>query len=160
MTNRDPTGKPIGRGGVALDSNLLLVDVLGLDNPALISKFKRTDRYKSGDFDRIVATLNRYQGIHLTPNVVTEVSNLATALPERYRPTFVARLAEVLAVSSESYVASAGLLSRPECWRFGVTDLGLENLARSGLTVLTADRRLASYLAGQGLPVVDYFALP
>lgn len=149
-----------GRGGVVLDANLLLVYVIGLYDPGFIARYKRTDSYRPADFDLLVEIMASFDGLHVTPNLVTEVNGLANPMKGNYRDDFFANLADALRSAQEHYHPSSELAAHPLAVAFGLTDLGLERLAQTGLTIITADSRLAAYLRGSRLPAIEFKPLP
>src|SRR5437667_6470122 len=81
------------RAGILVDSNILLLLLVGNFNRRLISKFKRTQTFDEQDYDILVDLLANFGSIHTTPHVLTEVSNLSRSLPirniEDFAPTFI-----------------------------------------------------------------------
>lgn len=61
--------------GVLLDSNLLLLLLVGTLNPNLIGG-KRTSRYLPAHFDKLSELLAKFKCIVTIPHILTEVSNL------------------------------------------------------------------------------------
>jgi hypothetical protein len=61
-------------GGVLIDTNILLLHLIGLFDQARISKFKRTEQFVEEDFDTLQAFLGRFERKVTTPNIVTEVA--------------------------------------------------------------------------------------
>ena len=58
-----------------LDTNLLLVYVTGLSNPANLARLHHTRQYV-GDFPLLSRLINHFRTLLTTPNILTEVSNL------------------------------------------------------------------------------------
>src|ERR1700674_3017507 len=62
---------------IILDSNLLLLFIVGTASRDYISKHKRLQAYRDVDFTLLTQMLAAAPKIVLTPNTLTEVSNLA-----------------------------------------------------------------------------------
>lgn len=58
---------------VILDTNLLVLLVVGMTNRAFIGKHKRTRAYTEEDYDLLCLLLEQYQQIITTPSILTEV---------------------------------------------------------------------------------------
>src|SRR2546425_1973988 len=61
---------------IVLDTALLMLFVVGITNPALISRHKRLKEYTVGDFELLRNVMARASDVVVTPNVLTETSNL------------------------------------------------------------------------------------
>ena len=62
--------------GVLIDTNLLLVLLVGNIDLRLIGKTARTDKYSSADYERIRDLLVLFNRLILLPQVLTEAGNL------------------------------------------------------------------------------------
>jgi rRNA-processing protein FCF1 len=143
--------------GLLLDANVLLLWVVGLIDRKLIERFKRTaDRYQTGDFDILVDALSRFPRRVTTAHVLTEVSNLAGQIKQVNALARALVIARVIDEMHESTPAAKELAQRPAFRVFGLTDAAIDHAARQGITVLTDDGPLASWLVSQGLPVINF----
>ena len=59
-----------------IDANLLLVLVVGLNDPRLLGRKKHVAEYCKEDFDVLCGVLNDFDRLLVTPNIITECSNL------------------------------------------------------------------------------------
>lgn len=89
--------------GVAIDSNLLLLLWIGSFDRSLIQRFKRTQKYTETDYDLLVSLVARVKLLVTTPNVLTEVSNLAGQLPQQMAEEFRAEMQRVIAQFNEQH---------------------------------------------------------
>ena len=62
---------------VVLDANLLVLFVVGIASPSYIAKHKRLAAYTENDFALLTDLLSAAGSVIVTPNIVTETSNLA-----------------------------------------------------------------------------------
>ncbi len=129
------------RAGVVIDTNLLLLFVLGSYSRKQIGA-NRLATFAQSDFELIVKLIDHFKFIVTTPNILTEVSNLSNAVPERERRAYFASFADRVALLEEQHVTcSVALTNR---WaRFGLTDAAIAEIAKNRYLVLTDDFRLS-----------------
>ena len=65
-------------GGYFLDTNLLVLLVVGSESRELISKHRRLEHYSAEDYDILVELLQNAENLFVTPNTLTETSNLVS----------------------------------------------------------------------------------
>ncbi|HEY0782139.1 MAG TPA: hypothetical protein VGE98_06790 [Thermoanaerobaculia bacterium] len=125
---------------IVLDSNLLLLFLVGSLDRQLIGKHKRTEHFTIEDFDRLLTMLPPTPiKLVTTPNILTEVSNLAGQIEQTTKTKILSRLAMICEVLDERYLESKGA-SRQACFsELGLTDAVLVKLCSSGGVLLTAD---------------------
>ncbi len=138
-----------GRKPIIIDANLLLLLFIGLYDIEWISKFKRTKQFEKEDFELLIHFLKRFQGILTTPNILTEVSNLAGQLPEEIRIEFHKTFENRFEVLEENYCESKAMAAQPYFSRYGLTDTVIIQLAKGNCLVLTMDLPLSVYLEQQ-----------
>lgn len=128
--------------------------VVGLHDPSLIRRHKRTRDFDEQDFDRLAASLGQVRRIWVTPNVLTEVSNLIGQIGEPARSELLLRLSNVIqGVVVEIYRESARVAAENLFSRLGLTDTGFFLLDEKPL-VITADGKLAGILVSRGIPAL------
>ena len=142
--------------GLLMDSNLLLLLLVGLHDPARIEKFKRTAQFTIGDFKLLVDYIEQFKGVVTTPSILTEVSNLLGQLPENLRHYFWQHFACNLKNLHEHYTPSQELGSEKAFPRFGLTDMAVLKEASRKYRVLTHDFRLTQYLLSQNVDVINF----
>ncbi|HEU5231279.1 MAG TPA: hypothetical protein VFU50_00360 [Terriglobales bacterium] len=142
--------------GVLVDSNLLLLLFIGSYEKTLISKFKRTEKFLIEDFETLLNFLSLFQQIVTTPNVVTEVSNLANQLPEHAKTGFYNLFYSLIDRWNEQFTSTSRLLSDAQLRILGIADLSISAVAARPILVLTDDFRLAGKLQQRGLDVVNF----
>ncbi|MDT7541223.1 MAG: hypothetical protein QOE33_1127 [Acidobacteriota bacterium] len=142
--------------GILIDTNLLLLFVVGMYDPKRIPKFKRTAKFTVEDFYILAEFFDFFSRIVTTPNILTEVSNLAGQLPENLKPAFYPLFAQHLTLLEEHYLTSANIASAPQFAKLGLTDCGILELSRNQYLVLTDDFRLAGHLDSQGIDVINF----
>jgi hypothetical protein len=146
---------------ILLDANLLLTVLIGAFDRRLLLKFKRVSSYSTDDYELLVRFLGAFTVLVTTPHILTEVSNLATSLPEHIRRDWLRSFGAFLTSENqkpgirEHWSSGQQLASIPEFVAFGITDAGLKQLASEAL-LLTEDRRLAGVLNQQGIPTLNF----
>ncbi len=144
------------RGGrVLLDTNLLLLLLIGAFERERIEKFKRTAGFTKFDYDQLVGFLRLFSKIVTTPHILTEVSNLAGALPDNVRESWSTHFARKAATFFEVFEESRLLMSGISFGAFGLTDAAIHSLAANTL-ILTEDFRLSGFLRSAKLPVFNF----
>ena len=120
----DPT-EPTRRAGLFVDANLLVLLILGSVGRHLIAKHRRLRAYSAEDFDILINLLNPVDRVFVTPNILTEASNLLAQHRDPERSRFFERLRLVIHASKEVVVASVDAASNQAFGRLGLTDAAL-----------------------------------
>ena len=131
---------------LALDSNLAILLFVGLSGKSNISKNKRLRAYDERDFELIEAIVDDFAGLILSPNVLTETSNLIRYMPDPARSLAVTIMSEAILRFEEVYIRSVEAIRRKEYSRLGMTDAVLLEIISRGIGLLTDDLDL--YIAG------------
>ncbi len=142
--------------GILLDTNLLLVFCIGTINPQYIPQFKRTRAYLAEDFIILSQLMKCFTIWTTTPNILTEVSNLANSLHGEYALKFYQTFAKLVPIFSEEYQESKQLVTRLELLKFGLTDAGIIQLVKDRFLVVTDDFPLSQYLQAQGIDILNF----
>ena len=128
--------------GVFVDANLLVLLVIGLTNKGLITKHKRVRAFDTDDFELLCHILNRFPRVLVTPNVLTEASNLLAQHREPERSQILKKLSDLIADSQEAYVKSRVASQHGEFCRLGLTDSAFLEEVSAEKPLLTVDVRL------------------
>ena len=128
-----------------VDSNLLVLLVVGRTNKNLIEKHRRLREFQEEDYDTLVGILNQVHKILVTPNTLTEASNLLAQHGEPQRSRFFEMLGILIDESEEIVVTSKAVSQTSEFARLGLTDAGLLEVISNSNPLITVD--LALYLA-------------
>ena len=131
--------------GYFLDANLLVLLVVGRESRDLIPKHRRLEAYRVEDFDILLELLENADRLYVTPNTLTETSNLLSQHGEPERTLLMRRLQYLIHDSNEIVVASIDASSNSRYQKLGLTDAALLELATTETPVLTVDLDL--YLA-------------
>ena len=146
-------------GDVILDTNLLILLVVGLASPDYVGKHKRLGDYTADDFDLLSDILSRVARIIVTPNILTETSNLAVQIPEPARSHIAETFGAIVNGVDERYVPSRQAAGRPEFARLGLSDAAVLEMADEDATLLTADQGLYLAALNSGRPAENFMYL-
>jgi len=130
---------------VILDSNLLVLFIVGKTSPGLIEKHRRLQAYSVSDFDLLIEFIAPMSELIVTPNTLTEASNLLKHIAEPARARIAATFRDFIRVADEHYVKSAQAVDQSEFLRLWLTDAVILTELNSHQVLLTA--HLDLYLA-------------
>jgi hypothetical protein len=145
-----------GSNGLVLDSNLLLLLCVGRWRKDQIPVFKRTSKFEESDYDLLIYYLARFQRVVVTPNIITETSNLLGQLEGRYREEAFTVFNELISFVKEQYIPSSDAAQSGSFLKLGISDATIEQLAESGLHVLSDDFPLVGTLNKAGLSAINF----
>lgn len=141
---------------IILDANLLLLLIVGLASQDYIATHRRLQSYTVEDFillQRILAAAK----VVVTPNILTEASNLAGYVAEPAR-TRIYRVLKALVEGGmeERHVESRQAVARDEFLRIGLTDAAILEMATASHTLLTVDLDLYLTALNRGLKAENF----
>ncbi len=125
-----------------IDSNLLVLLVVGRVNHSLVGRHRRLKQFVPEDFDRLVEVLTGADRILVTPNTLTEASNLLAYQRGPERARLSEELRRLIEREIEIVVPSVVAATRSEFRRLGLTDAALIEAASDERQLLTADLKL------------------
>jgi len=143
MSPSRPDGTPAS--GVFVDANLLVLLVAGALDPGIIARHRRLRTFGPEDFERLQEMIGRFERVLVTPNTLTEASNLLGQHREPERSRLLKTLRILIGESHEVVVASAEAAGHPSFPRLGLTDAGMLGLVSRETPLVTVDLDL--YLA-------------
>jgi hypothetical protein len=148
-------------GVVVIDTNLLLLRVVGAAGRRYISSHPKLDHFTEYDFDLLELLIGDFAEIVLLPQIIAEVSNLAAYIYKPARREVFRALQRLVEGCIELPVSSRDAASRHEFSRLGVADAAILYLCAMRIdgsqpTLLTADGVLADAAHSQSYSVIDY----
>lgn len=144
------------RKGILIDTNILLLWLVGSTNKARITKFNRTQIFVPEDYELLIDIFQTFQKVLTTPNILTEVSNLINQLGEPEKSQCFSIFARDIVQLDEIYTESHTIAATDKFTKFGLTDCGIAALAIGKYLVLTEDFKLANYLQTIGIDTVNF----
>ncbi|MBA7548532.1 hypothetical protein ES705_40993 [subsurface metagenome] len=155
MNNLTITKKELRGKYVTLDCNIFILFVIGTLGKQHIQKFKRTRIFKEEDFDVLISLLSESIVI-LTPNVLTEASNLLESYKVGGQNIGLKGLKIIIESIEESYEKSNNLIELVSFEKFGLSDSSIDNLCQNNVIAITVDLPLYGYLVSKSYPVINF----
>ena len=122
-----------------IDANLIVLLVVGSADPELITKHRRTKMFAVEDFERLNQAISQVGKLRVTPNTLTEASNLLGQHGEPQRSQLLLTLRALIERNPETVIASADAARRDEFPRLGLTDAALLEVVSADAPLLTVD---------------------
>ena len=144
------------RRPLLIDANLLLMFLVGSVDASQVGTAKRTKEYSPADYRLLERLVSSAQQLVVTPNILTEVSNLARKIDEPMRGHIVDQLALFTVTHEERYVKSAEAVRHRHFQRLGLADAATLLSAEPTLAIITDDAALYDALARTGMPVENF----
>lgn len=141
---------------VFLDTNLLVVLLVGAMDVDQVERFKRTRAYSRDDYALLADFVGGFERMLATPNVLTETSNLLGQLSEPMRRRALVALGTLTGVCAEAYYPSTELVRDPYFPVLGLSDTSIIRAGDTDLTVLTDDLQLYLRLSALGIEAVNF----
>ena len=130
---------------IVLDTNLLMLLVVGATSTSLIGRHDRLAAYSKADFDLLGDCLAGSSQIVVTPHTLTETSNLLRQIGNPARDKISATLKGLIARAEERFIDGRKAIDHKDYIRLGLTDCALMSATGGGEELLTVDLDL--YLA-------------
>ncbi len=122
-----------------LDANLLVLFVVGRTGRKLIAKHRRLREFSVDDYNRLVKIIRMVGQVVVTPNTLTETSNLLAQHHEPERSRFFDVLRFLIENSEEITVASVDASRSRAFRRLGLTDAAVLEVVSADTPLLTVD---------------------
>lgn len=155
----DSTLQTYLRNGVLIDSNILLLFLVGSCEPSLIGHFDRISSFNYDDFELLVNVMNRFRTVVYTPSIITEVNNLATKLYGPTKMAFLMTLRRFVEKMVEEFHPSREVVVTEFFAKFGYADAAIAVAAKQRYLVLTNDSRLSGFLRAQEIDAINFSEL-
>ena len=141
---------------VLLDSNLVVLLVAGMSSRRYIGRHRRLRDYSEEDFDLLVEFIRPMSALVVTPNILTETSNLLSGIGEPARTHIADTFRQLVGRLDERFVQSGHAVEQPEFPRLWLTDAAvLMELANSHV-LLTADLDLYLAASQRGHAAINF----
>ncbi len=131
--------------GYFIDANLLLLLVVGSVSLDAIARHRRLREFTQDDYGILIHLIDRVDRVLVTPNTLTETSNLLGLHGEPERSRFFERFRFIIEETDEIVVASVDAARNGTFTRLGLTDAALLEVATEETPIITVDLDL--YLA-------------
>jgi hypothetical protein len=136
--------------GLLIDTNILLLYIVGSIDISLIRDFKRTANFSENDFERISKFIDYFDLKITTPHVLTEASDFIDN-----RQHLQAVLKVYIENTKEIFLESLDLSKKDAFLKFGLADTSVTYTARDNYLILTDDRPLYGFLINSQIDAVN-----
>jgi len=131
------------RQGYFVDSELLVLLVAGRTDHGIVERHRRLEAYSVHDFELLISMIDDWGGVvWVTPNTLTEASNLLGQHGSPERELLFETLAGLITESRELLVESAQASTNPRFLQLGLADAALLEIVSAERPLLTGDGRL------------------
>lgn len=128
---------------IFIDSNLLLLLVIGETNPDLILKHRRSKTFQKEDYYKLVRLIHLVGCVLVTAHILTETSNLLTQhKKDSQGKKLLETLQALIEKSDEIVVPSKTAIKNKNFKRLGLTDAALLEVISPSSPLITVDHDL------------------
>lgn len=144
--------------GIIVDTNIMLLFLVGCYDINYIRQFKRTRKYSKEEYYFIRELLTRYYNnkVFTSPHILTELSNFSLNIQDDRRNKYFNFFIKIFNGIYEIYVEKNKIIEFKELPKFGITDVAIFNISKeNNLLVLTDDIKLTGYLTKNKVDVLN-----
>jgi hypothetical protein len=145
--------------GVVVDTNLLLLLLIGSFDKRQIGREKRINKYELQDFEKLNILLKHFPStLFITQSILSEVTNLSSNYNEETGFSFFRYIETQLLKFKETEFNSLNLVSSNQkaFYKFGLTDVSIIDLAKNNCLIVTDDLPMYHYLQSQNFYAINY----
>lgn len=140
---------------VLIDSNALIILLLGIMDKKLINTHKTTSIYEIADFENLVNFIGDLSKLLVIPNVWTEVDNLLNSFSGTYRYKYLQAIKQIIVETSEKYLESQSIILHYNFEQVGLTDSILIEIGKECDCLITSDSLLSDLARANGILIYD-----
>ena len=134
---------------IYIDTNLFMLLVVGSTGKSLISKHDRLSVFDIEDYERLSGLVRRIGHVLVTPNILTEASNLLGQHRDPERSLIFHKLHAFIGETEEVFIDSVAAAGNNKFIRLGLTDAALLEVVSRSNPLITVDLDL--YLAAAAI---------
>ena len=139
---------------IIIDTNALVLLLVGSMDTKLIANHKRTSIYDEEDFYDLMDVIGDVKNLLVLPNIWTEVDNLLNN-HSSYKYAYIEKLTETIKGTTEEYLQSHIATSGDCFFDLGLTDSLILERAQNCKLLITSDSQLSDYAIAYGIEVYD-----
>lgn len=140
---------------ILIDTNSLILLLVGIIDPNLIKQNKRTSIYEEQDFNDLLTFIGDINNLVVLPNVWTEVDNLLNNIHKNYKYQYIEKITLIIKSTTEKFLESSTATENQAFFDLGLTDTLLLEYARECQFLITLDSALSDYAIANGIRVYD-----
>ena len=137
--------------GIFVDSEILILYVVGSKAPNLIGKNKLTANFDENDFIIVSRFIESFNLKITSPHILTEVSDLLGESND-----FHIILKEYINRAEELFLSSEEVAESESFLKFGLADSAMLEISKNSYLIFTADNRFYGYLTTMGIDAVNF----
>ena len=141
---------------VLLDTNLLLLLIVGRYNKEFIARHKRTRDFCADDYNLLIEVIGRFETLWLTSHCMAEVSNLLRQTDSQRAKELMLLFAKLSEAAKESHIAKNIVFADSNYLNLGVADTGILAKSKSVTCVVTDDLDLYLAIRRAGCTVINF----
>ena len=141
---------------VLIDTNLLVLLVVGSTHKKLICVHKRTNTFLPRDYDELVSLLSEHRELWITSHCLAETSNLLKQTDEDKAQVLLHNLSVYCNNACESHVPKEMIFGYENYVKLGVTDTGFIESSLKVSRSITVDFNLYIELSNLGREVINF----
>ncbi|WP_397447760.1 hypothetical protein [Polaribacter sp. R77954] len=138
-----------------IDTNALIVLIIGLIDPRLINKHKRTSIYEEEDFEDLISFVGDFNELVVLPNVWTEVDNLLNNFKGNRKTEYIEQITSTIKLTTEKILETKIATESETFYDLGITDSLLFEYSKKCELLITSDSSLSDYAIANGVKVFD-----
>lgn len=142
---------------VLIDTNALVVLIVGLVEPNLFKTHNKTSIYDKDDFEELLSVIESVEHLIILPNVWTELDNLLNGFTGHHKEKYIEEIKAGLQDSTEIYVESKIGVEHHSFYNLGLTDSLIlhYSLTKDCELLITSDSQLSDYARANEIAVYD-----
>lgn len=141
---------------IFLDTNVMLLFCVGSIGVELIQKHKRTDKYSVRDFERLLNIIGHHEVFRVTPNILTEISNIGRQTKSYIKSAFIEQFSSVIEIMEEEYLQSRELVQHGCYHRLGLSDVSVLSACDDQTLLVTDDLDLYLAASYEQIDVINF----
>ncbi|MCG9229893.1 PIN domain-containing protein [Vibrio diabolicus] len=144
------------KNGVMLDTNLLVMYLIGLYDRELVPNFKRTEKYSTDQFDFLHYYVGEFSKLIVTPHVLAETWNFIEKLPQSDFNAFLDKVLPNIDLFEEEHINKSILIKAEGFNLIGITDMAVIKAAKAtSCLVITDDLRAYKQFYDNGVDSIN-----
>ncbi|TWI70791.1 hypothetical protein LZ24_02212 [Desulfobotulus alkaliphilus] len=141
---------------VLIDTNLLLLLIVGLCDKNIICDHKRTKNFTAADYDLLVSQIDGFSSIWVTSHCLAEVSNLLKQTHKQQAKQLLSCLSTFADRTHESHISKVNIFQNEAYLSLGVSDTGIIQKSKRVSCVYTVDLDLYLRISRIGRKVINF----
>lgn len=140
---------------ILIDTNTLILLVLGAIDPKLLKDNEKTTVFEEEDYELAMIHVGKLENLIVLPNILTEVDNLLNKEGVWYKYQYKIIMQQLAEKATEEYLESKLGIKHDYFGHIGLTDVLILSLKDKYDELITADTKLADRARGFGIKVTD-----